>query len=226
MQLHELQLETRVLDQQRAFYTQVLELPLRAAQPDQCALTVGTSILTFTATTQSAPLVYHFAFTIPAQQFDAARRWLAARVPLLTDPTGADQFVFAEWNAQACYFHDPAGNICELIARHNLPDAPTPETTPARLLNLSEIGLVTDDVPHLVQTLQDTLGSPIYRGAINPLFTPVGDEHGLLIVVQTGRIWFPTRSGTAAAAPLTAIVSDTTPTRYRIAGPPYRIWPA
>src|SRR5207249_3790264 len=97
--------------------------------------------------------------------------------------------------------------------------------TSASLLSLSEIGLVVDDVPQLVQMIQRALGSPVYHGAINELFTPVGAENGLLIVVKRGRVWFPESKVAATAAPLTAIISDTRMTRYRIDGPPYHLTP-
>jgi hypothetical protein len=84
---------------------------------------------------------------------------------------------------------------------------------------------VVDDVPLIVHMLQQTLGIPVYHAAINELFTPVGDENGLLIVVQRGRLWFPESKVTATVAPLTAIISDIAPTRYRIDSPPFRLTP-
>lgn len=225
MYIHQLRLGTHRLDQQREFYTRVLELPLQTLRAGQFELTVGSSTLTFTANMQPTPLSYHVAFNIPGQHFAAAKHWLAARVPLLTDPNGADEFYFADWNAHACYFTDPAGNLCELIARHNLPSQPPHLFTSASLLSISEIGLVVDDVPQIVQMIQRALGSPVYRGAINELFTPLGDENGLLIVVKRGRVWFPEGKVAATEAPLTVIISDSTMTRYRIEGPPYRLTP-
>jgi catechol-2,3-dioxygenase len=222
MYIHELRLGTQCLDQQREFYTSVLELPLQTIRADQFALTVGSSTLTFTAIRQTIPLSYHFAFNISGQHFAAAKQWLAARVALLTDPNGADEFHFADWNAHASYFTDPAGNVCELIARHSLPSQPPHSFTSAGILSISEIGLVVDDVPQTVQMIQRALGSPIYRGAINDLFTPVGDENGLLIVVKRGRVWFPESKVAATEAPLTVVISDAMITRYRIDGPPYR----
>ena len=225
MHIHELRLGTHLLEQQRAFYTDVLGLPLQSRSSDRFTLAVGSSNLTFAADAQAEPSVYHVAFNIPYQHFAAAKHWLAGRVPLVTDPGGADEFHFAAWNARALYFADAAGNICELIARGDLPgQAPLP-ISGASLLSISEIGLVVDDVPAFVQTLQRELESPVYRGAVNDLFVPVGDEHGLLIVVKRGRSWFPEQTVVAAAAPLTAVVSEAAAERYRIEGPPYRLTP-
>jgi catechol-2,3-dioxygenase len=225
MYIHQLRLATQRLDQQLEFYTRVLELPLQTLRAAQFELTVGSSTLSFAANKQPTPLSYHFAFNIPGQHFAAAKHWLAARVPLLTDPNGADEFYFADWNAHASYFTDPAGNVCELIARHNLPSQLSHPFTSASLLNISEIGLVVDDVPQLVQVIQRALGSPVYQGAINELFTPLGDENGLLIVVKRGRVWFPESKVAATEAPLTVIISDSTMIRYHVDGPPYRLRP-
>lgn len=225
MYIHELCLRTHLLEQQREFYTRALGLPLQTQSADQFTLTVGASALTFTACRPLTACLYHIAFNIPAQQFAAAKAWLGERAPLITDPSGADTFHFADWNADAVYFTDAAGNICELIARHDLAGQPQHPFDSTSLLNISEIALVVDDVPAFTQTLQRELGSPVYRGAANELFTPAGDEHGLLIVVQQGRPWFPEQRAAATAAPLTAVVSDSSAQRYRIDGPPYRIAP-
>ena len=225
MYIHELGLGTHRLEQQREFYTRVLELPLQTLRSGQFQLTVGSSTLTFATNMQPTPLSYHFAFNIPGQHFAAAKHWLAARVPLLTDPNGSDEFYFATWNAHASYFTDPAGNVCELIARHNLPPQSPHPFTSASLLSISEIGLVVDDVAAFAQMVQRAMGSPVYHGAINELFTPLGDENGLLIVVKRGRVWFPESKVAATEAPLRLIISDTTMVRHCIHGPPYRLTP-
>jgi catechol-2,3-dioxygenase len=225
MYIHELGLGTHHLEQQREFYTRVLELPLQTRRSDQFQLAVGSSSLIFTTNMQWIPLSYHLAFNIPEQHFAATKHWLAGRVPLLTDPNGADEFYFAEWNAHASYFSDPAGNICEVIARHDLPSQSPHPFTRASLLSISEIGLVVDDVAAFAQMVQRAMGSPVYRSAINELFTPLGDENGLLIVVKRGRVWFPERKVAATEAPLRLIISDATMVRHRIDGPPYRLTP-
>ncbi len=226
MQIQELRLFTHNLDQQRDFYTRVLELPLSSTHDHHFALTIGASSLVFTSTAQAIPLSYHFAFNIPEHQFAEAKQWLAARVPLLTEPSGADELYFAEWDAHAVYFADPDGNIGELIARHTLAHPHRQAFTSASLLRVSEIGLVVDDVAAFVQLIRTTVGSPVYRGPINELFTPVGDEQGLLIVVKRGRLWLPEVRVAAMDAPLSVRISEDPATQYRIEGPPYRLAPA
>jgi hypothetical protein len=107
----------------------------------------------------------------------------------------------------------------------SLPPSWLTQLTSASLLSISEIGLVVDDVAAFAQTVQQALGSPVYRGAINELFTPLGDENGLLIVVKRGRLWFPESKVAAAEAPLRLIISDSAKQRHCIDGPPYRLTP-
>ena len=64
---------------------------------------------------------YHFALLVPGDRFDAALAWARERVELLPDrETGEVVFDFTNWDARAVYFHDPAGNIVELIAHRGI----------------------------------------------------------------------------------------------------------
>jgi len=225
MIISNIQLATHQLDQQLEFYTRVLELPIQAQLPGQFEIAVSKSILSFKSNTQEVALSYHFAINIPGQQFFEAKRWLARRLKLLQNPNGEDEFYFDKWNAHACYFNDPAGNICELIARHNLSSEAKLPFTSTSLLNISEIGLVTDEVPPLVHMIQTVLDSPVFLGEVNELFTPLGDEQGLLILVKKGRLWFPEGKMPAQEAPLKVVFIDNAGGRFVLDGPPYRLMP-
>ena len=109
-------------------------------------------------------------------------------------------FDFANWNAHAIYFTDPDGNIAELIARHTLPSS---RRDSFEILGISEIGLVTDDVPGTVAQL----GLPAYRQG-SPQFQPVGDEEGLLILVQRDRPWYPDNRHTAQPIPFSVTLAN------------------
>ena len=223
MIIHELHLMTNRLQEQRDFYHHLLGFPLLTADADKLVLQVGSSTLTFVATAMPTPAPYHFAFNMPEGQFAEAKAWLAARVPLLTDASGADEFDFSAWNAHAIYFADRDGNIGEFIARHDLPSPMTRPFRAASLLSISEIGLAVDDVLHFVERLQTSLHLPVYLQHPTATFTPMGDEHGLLIVVKDGRRWFPEERVAAHAALLTVVVSNSTAGQRTIHGPPYQI---
>ena len=157
----------------------------------------GYTVVTFSphSGTASSPF-YHFAFRVPRNRFAAARARLERETPLLSDPdTTETTFEFASWNATACYAHDPAGNIVELIAHHELPDE-GPEDGPfsaREVLGVCEIGLVGPNVPEMGRTLKAS-GVKLWDGALEPgRLAFMGGRDGVLILAPAGRGWVPTR---------------------------------
>lgn len=118
----------------------------------------------------------HFAVNVAPQRFEEAVEWARERVDLVGEPVE-----FADWRARAVYFHDPAGNILELIARERAPGAEL-------LLEVSEVGLPVADVAEAVDFLQAELGLAHFDGD-RKLFSALGDDRGLFIVVPVGRVW-------------------------------------
>jgi catechol-2,3-dioxygenase len=116
MDIVELHLMTDVLAAQRAFYVETFALTLLTDDQESFAVQVGHTRLVFAQASPatSAPW-YHFAFNIPENLLAEAKRWLSQRTRLLPIDD-SDEVYFEEWNAHACYFHDPAGNIVEFIA--------------------------------------------------------------------------------------------------------------
>lgn len=226
MHIHSLDLLAADISAQHTFYAHVLGLPAAHRTPETLEIVSEQWSLTFRAAPPGWHGIYHFAFNIPENQFDAAKSWLAARVALNTGPDGIDTFYFEDWNAHAVYCTDPAGNIVELIARHTLPNASEAPFSGDQLLAISEIGLVVENVPAAVQALQEEMDIPIYRGAGNPDFTAVGDEEGLLIVVRRGRRWFSDSSKPAEALPTKMTISSSDGERHTLSGPPWHILPS
>lgn len=193
MHFSEVRIPVRDLAILRPFYGEVLSLPIVGDGPQSFTVQVGVSRLTFALLDgDGEPGVQHFAFTIPRNQLAAGKAWLAGRAALLTQD-GEDEFSSTSWQAQQVYFRDPAGNILELIARQTLDNAATTPFDARQLLNVSEVGLPTADVPGTVAALGREFGLSVY-GEASDTFTAVGDPNGLLIVVQAGRHWFPTTS--------------------------------
>ena len=205
MQIRELQLGTSALAQQYDFYTRVFGFPVLQETPDMFVLQVGVSRLTFTRTNNEPGGIAHVAFNIPENQFLAAKQWLHERTPLFRNTDGEDEFFFEAWNAHALYFHDPDGNILELIARHTLPSASDRPFSQKSILNISEIGIVTEDVPAQVAAIKARVGASVYGGPGSDSFTPVGDEEGLFIVVKRGRMWFGDSGKAADRIPITVV---------------------
>jgi catechol 2,3-dioxygenase-like lactoylglutathione lyase family enzyme len=193
MRIDELLLLTADLPALRHFYGRVLGLPVEQPRPDCLRVRVGFSRLTFRLAAPGTAPFYHFAFSVPHNQLDAAHAWAGARTALLPFTDGRPIADFPNWLARAFYFHDPAGNILECIARQPLPNASAAPFSAAGLLGLSEAGLVVPDVPAATARIsRDTAITAFHRGPSRPDFAVLGDDQGLLVVSRLGRGWLPT----------------------------------
>lgn len=205
MLIDELDLTASDLPALRAFWAATLGLTVRD-EGDAVVVVVGASRMRFRTEHDALRGAYHIAFNIPSNRFDEAKAWLTARVALLKDSAGADEFAFGNWNAHSVYFLDPDGNVLELIARHGLANATDHPFDERDILAISEIGLAVDDVRESVAGLARVLDAPVYDGAGSDAFTALGDEYGLLIVVSQGRIWYPDTGIPAVALPMRVAV--------------------
>jgi hypothetical protein len=137
---------------------------------------------------------YHFALLVPGNRFDAALAWIRERAELLPDPASGDVvFDFENWDALACYFHDPAGNIVELIAHRGIGESEREGAFAAtELLGISELGLVGDK-RELAAALGD-LGLEQWDGDVEDeaRLAFVGEKARTLILSPEGRGWLPT----------------------------------
>ena len=176
------------------FYGARLGLPV-LADGDRLGFGVGGTRLEFSPTSEREPF-YHFALRVPRNRFGAAREWLAGHADLLSEPGSKETtFKFPNWNAEACYAHDPGGNIVELIAHRGLPDE-SPDSgpfAPTELLGVCEIGLVGYDIPAMARALEP-LGIKLWDGTLElpGRLAFMGAPDGTLILAATGRLWMPT----------------------------------
>ncbi len=198
MNILEASFVVRNLPAMRTFYAKTLGLGVRRTSEDEFCVQAGTSQLSFTHAPDVSG-VYHLAFNIPENQFERGLQWLRERTELLCGANGQTVFPFESWDAHAAYFTDPDGNILELIARHSLVSS---QRESFEILSLSEVGVSVDNV----DTEAERLGLLDYKNR-SESFRPVGDEEGLLILVKTGRIWWPTESAVAAPLPLELTLS-------------------
>lgn len=165
----------------RKFYGGELGLPL-----DADAIVAGETRLRFRV--EDGGAFYHFALLVPGDRFDAALAWAREHVKIL-----GDVFDFEAWDARACYFHDPAGNIVELIAHHGLAeDGRSGSFDAAELVGLSEVGLVGDP-PSLLRELEK-IGLVLWDGEVEGpgRLGFVGERGRVLILAEPGRGWLPT----------------------------------
>lgn len=163
------------------FYRDVLGLPL-----DGDAIVVGETRLSFEPADGGA--FYHFALLVPGDRFGAAHAWSRERVELLGDVFESDA-----WDSQAVYFHDPAGNILELIAHRGLEESGRSDGFAAEeLVGFSELGIVGDQALKL--QMLESRGLSLWDGTIGEpgRLAFVGEKGRTVILAPEGRGWVPT----------------------------------
>ena len=191
MEIKLLTLQTNKLETMKEFYTQHLGFSICGENPNGFQIQVGTSILEFTNEKVAGEPYYHFAFNIPANQFQEAKEWLKGKTTLLLED-GEDEADFSFWPAHACYFEDPAGNIVELIARYNEnPNGESPFSVNS-ILNISEIGLIVKDAPMVGEQFKeinifDSDNDPVTNFSLN--FMQENNNGVFIILTSIDRRW-------------------------------------
>ena len=195
--IHQLDLVTATsLDELKKFYTSVLGLSLVSTQPDRFTIQAGETTIRFTKTVQSGTSpFYHFAFNIPENKILKAREWQLKRTALSATPSQLidekypkDIRHFQNWNAHSVFFWDPAGNLVEYIARHDLKNSTEGDFSSKDILCASEIAFIVDDADGIADEIKSTLHLPQYKNG-DANFRAIGDENGLLLVIKKGRVW-------------------------------------
>jgi len=167
---------------------------------------------------------YHFALLLPGDRFEAALEWAAAYTELLPDPaSGKLVFDFEFWDARACYFHDPAGNIVELVAHRGVAESGAQgEFHAGEVVGISELGLVGD--PTAMAGPLTEVGLEIWDGSVDQPggLAFVGEKARTLILSPTGRAWLPT-GRPAEPHPVNVVVAANRDGEVQLEGGLYRV---
>jgi hypothetical protein len=102
-------------------------------------------------------------------------------------------FDFSNWDARACYFHDAAGNIVELIAHRGVEETGAEgEFRRSELVGFSELGLVGE--PAAMAGKLSQLGLEVWDGTLDEpgRLAFVGEKARTLILAPPDRGWLPT----------------------------------
>lgn len=221
MNIQKLELLTVELEGQKDFYAKILELPAELTSSG-LHVKAGETELLFTQAPPDFNGAYHFAFNIPENQYKNAKEWIKSRTSLLQDNTGKEDFRSRTWDSDSLYFLDAAGNVLEFIARHTLQNPADGTFDSGQILNVSEIGLPSEDVLGLADKLTTRLGLSVYKQVADKNFTPVGDENGLLILPIRDRIWMPDSGVPARMLPV-RVWGSSNGREWEIRGVPYEV---
>jgi catechol-2,3-dioxygenase len=202
MKILRLELWTQDLEGQAGFYAAKLGLPVLEQTPEAVIFKAGQSELIFRKADPKWRGFYHIAFNILESKFDEIHLWLADNVMLIPNRDWQDIFYFTNWDARGMYSKDPAGNIVEFVARHDLYLDEGDISGNAYILAVGEIGTVVENVPAFVSELASKLGTHPYHETLTESFAAVGDNDGLLLVARKGREWYPNNGKLAQFAPM------------------------
>lgn len=201
MFIQELVLETAAFNQLFEFYHLHLGFPLVNKNENQFAIKIGTSNLMFKEGVENSNPFYHFAINIPENRINEALNWLKKKNKITTE-RGLEIIHFESWDAHAIYFNDPAGNIVEIIARHQIPTSVIEgDFSIQEFQRIDEIGLPAVDVYETVEILKKELSLEDWKET-SDTFATVGDVNGLFIVVKDKRMWYMSDNQQAIPYPI------------------------
>ncbi|MCM3594694.1 VOC family protein [Metabacillus idriensis] len=207
MKFVHIQLECKHLEEMKTFYTDMLKLRLIDDKRDRFTVKAGLSRLTFIKAENRS--YYHLCFRTNESFFDVMFQELES----LLLP-GEDGAVSLYWKGKQAYFHDPEGNVLEMLERK--------EEVPDLLLewhDIVEVGLPCGSVEHMRRELA-FLGNQFESES--DLFAFHGNGDGSVVVVKEGRHWYPTQRG-SEIHPIVLEVEDKAEFEYSHPVYPYKI---
>jgi catechol-2,3-dioxygenase len=204
MRIKEVILKTNSLQRTKLFYNKTLELDIVKETDEAISFRAGNTTLTFEEVKEDKPF-YHIAFNIVNNKFSDSFEWLNSKLDIL--PVSDEMLIagYDNWNAQSFYFYDNNGSILEFIVRFDLPYQSGEEFSSNCITEVSEVGLVVDNVADTAEMLKFEYDIPYFpKGPRLHDFIAMGDDYGLLLVSQAKRNWVPTQKH-SKAFPVTVI---------------------
>lgn len=194
MKIKELHLLSDNIIETELFYNNVLNVKTEDKNLNTVSFNVGSTKIIFIQTKTNIKPVYHFAFDIPNNKFEEAFEWMKARtqlIPVIDENNFVSKFDL--WNAKSFYFYDNNLNLLELICRFDVNNETKKPFDSSSILYASEIGIVSESASQTADFLTNKYGIKKFtKQAGTDSFTALGDDYGLLVLVNNQRNWFPT----------------------------------
>lgn len=196
-------------DATKQFYLNKFQFPLISEDSDRFTMNVGKTTVTFIEASLNEIPFYHFAFDIPSNQFEEAKKWAKEKVSLSKNQ-GDDEVYFEGIDAKSIYFEDPAGNIVEFICRLSDAKQSTAPFSASSLQKMSEMSIVVKDKLKSVSALHAV--SIFERdhkeiAAEGLTFMGARKDASYLLFVNEGRTWFFSNKN-AEVFPMEVLLSD------------------
>ncbi|MFD2045421.1 VOC family protein [Ornithinibacillus salinisoli] len=193
MQINKVILYCNDLSVLKDFYVNRFGFTILRDVEDRFAIEIGNSVLEIIESKDMHAPFYHFAFNIPPNVFKQAKEWTKSKVAL-DEENGEDEVYFQFIDAHSIYFHDPSGNIVELIARKSSPQATDSESFSIKnLLNIGEISITTNEVIPVGKSLvEHRIPVRDNEQLISDGLNFLGDRDGgaFLLLTPENRRWF------------------------------------
>lgn len=179
-------LYTNRLEEMKGFYEYQMGFRIVEEDASSFTLSIGDSQLVFMESDRAA--FYHFALNIPGNQFTLAKSWASSRVAL-NRQEGMDEIYYANFDADAFYFQDPAGNIVEFIGRRNVDRMGNFSID--SLLNISEVSITTPHVKEVGEQIEE-LDIPVRgnKGVDPASLNFLGSGDAFILLVSPKRVWY------------------------------------
>ena len=189
MKIEYLKVFSQKVEEQKKFYRDLLELPVKETGENSFRVHIGFSELEIEENKDATP--YHLAFHIPPHRENPALDWLEQKLAILKNDR--NKIVdFPAWKAKSLYFYDADKNILEFISRRDLYTPQRGEFSSEEILGISEVGLATGDVEEKFTFLNQNFGLEKYSGDYER-FCAIGDDEGLFITINKDqKDWIPT----------------------------------
>ena len=177
---------TDKLNEVKGFYEYQLGFRIIEEDDSSFMLAIGESQLVFRESDR--PAFYHFAFNIPGNQFTLAKGWASSRVEL-NRQEGMDEIYYPNFDADAFYFEDPAGNIVEFLGRRNTDRMGN--FTVDSLLNISEVSITTPHVAEVGKQIEN-MEIPVRgnKGVDPNALNFLGQGAAFILLVAPKRTWY------------------------------------
>ncbi|MGG4488380.1 VOC family protein [Metabacillus idriensis] len=207
MKFLHVKLECKHLEEMKTFYTVILKMRLIDEKKDRFTVKAGLSRLTFIKSENRS--YYHICFRMNEAFFDIMFQEIESL--LLPNEKGE---VSLYWKGKQAYFHDPEGNVLEMLERK--------QEVPDHLLewqDIVEVGMPCASVKHMRRDLAFLANQ---FESESDLFSFHGNGDGSIVVVKEGRHWYPTQRG-SEIHPIVLEVADKAEFEYTHPVYPYKI---